>query len=231
MSFLDRIISTVVPHDCLGCKLEGRLICAGCVRSLRRVYPCCYRCRKPTAKSLTCLDCSTDSDLTQVQAVAVYQDLAKKLVWKLKYAHAQAAAREMASPMSQLLDRQAWGSLLIVPVPTATSRQRKRGYDQARLLARELSRRICQPYADVLARQNQIHQVGASREQRLQQLAAAFRVTKPGRICGVTILLVDDVVTTGATLEAAARCLRQAGAGQINALVFAQPKLRQAQKR
>jgi predicted amidophosphoribosyltransferase len=78
-----------------------------------------------------------------------------------------------------------------------------------------------------LARQGQAHQVGASREQRKQQLATAFRVTKPQHVAGARLLLIDDVVTTGATLEAAAAALRAVGARHIEALVFAQPKLQQ----
>jgi ComF family protein len=158
-----------------------------------------------------------------VRAAVIYEQLAKDLVWRLKFAHAQDAAREMAALMRPSVGHQQEIDFLIVPVPTATTRARQRGFDQARLVAQELARSVRQPYADVLARQNQAHQVGASREQRKQQLAGAFRVTKPWPIKHVRILLIDDVVTTGATLEAATAALRAVGARHIEALVFAQP--------
>jgi ComF family protein len=226
MSLLDGLIGLIVPHDCLGCGAEGRLLCTACIGRLRPAPPCCYRCRQPAAACLTCADCRDLSPLRRVQAVTTYQGLAKNLIWKLKFGHAQQAAREIAPLMSRLITRQRRDKLLIVPIPTATSRIRQRGYDQARLLARELARQTGQPYADALARQNQAHQVGASRGQRLEQLAAAFRVAKPHLIRDACVILIDDVVTTGATLEAAAKVLQAAGVRQIDALVFAQPRLR-----
>jgi ComF family protein len=224
MSIVDYLVSHLAPHDCLGCGAEGRLLCADCATKLRPALACCYRCRTASVDFLTCKDCRNSSALRQVRAVTVYEKLAKDLVWKLKFAHAHSAAREIAAVMDPLVNHQKQHDLLIVPVPTATTRTRQRGYDQARLLARELALSARRPYADVLARQNQAHQVGASRQQRLQQLAAAFRITKPQQVKNAAVLLIDDVVTTGATLEAAAAVLKTAGARHIEALVFAQPE-------
>ena len=108
---------------------------------------------------------------------------------------------------------------LVVPIPTATTRVRQRGYDQAKLLARAIARQTGLRYTNCLVRQGQAHQVGASRQARHNQLEGALRVKKT--VQGVCIILVDDVTTTGATLEAAASVLRQAGAQQIEALTFA----------
>lgn len=111
---------------------------------------------------------------------------------------------------------------LIVPIPTATIRLRRRGYDHTRLLARQLSRLLGLPYATALARLGQSRQVGTKRTERISQLAGAFYVKNAGLIKGAHILLVDDVVTTGATLEEAARTLKRAGAKTVDAAVFAQ---------
>ncbi len=113
--------------------------------------------------------------------------------------------------------------VLLVPVPTATTRVRERGYDQAVVLARELSRLSGRTSACPLVRLGQAHQVGASRAARLRHLDGAFRVRYSDKIKGAHIVLIDDVCTTGATLESAARALREAGAKQVDALVFAQP--------
>jgi ComF family protein len=110
---------------------------------------------------------------------------------------------------------------VVTHVPTATSRVRRRGYDQAELLARQLAQDLKLPYASLLIRDGQSRQVGATRQARLAQLTHAFRIPKhfPQN---VSILLVDDVVTTGATIETAARILRAAGAKSVSAAVFAQ---------
>jgi ComF family protein len=155
-----------------------------------------------------------------VRTAAAYSGTVKDLVWQLKSAGAQAAAGIMAARLPESLI--CLPGTIIVPVPTATGRVRRRGYDQARLLGRALSRQTRLPYVDCLLRHGQTHQVGASREQRLQQLQYSFRVTNPKLIERSRVLLVDDVITTGATFEAATACLIAAGAGRVSAAAFAQ---------
>ncbi len=221
MSLLDHFMSFLAPHECLGCGAEGRVLCNACCERLELTPDHCYRCRQPTTDYLTCPVCRRSSALRRVRAAASYRSDAKELVWKLKFAGAQATAKVMAIQMihgqSIALDT------LVVPVPTATSRVRQRGYDQAVLLAHAVARQSGARYASCLTRLNQAHQVGANRQQRLEQLTQAFRVNKHAAVQGAHIILIDDVVTTGATLEAAAASLRAAGARQIEALVFAQP--------
>lgn len=111
---------------------------------------------------------------------------------------------------------------VLVPVPTATSRVRQRGYDQAGLLSQELSRRTGLPSLPLLARCGQDRQVGSGRTERVRHLTGAFRVPAGKDVRGKHVILVDDVLTTGATLEAAAATLHKAGAARVDALVFAQ---------
>jgi ComF family protein len=112
--------------------------------------------------------------------------------------------------------------MMLVHVPTAAVRVRQRGYDQAELLTRELSRLTGLPQRYLLARSGSSRQVGASRAERVLHLSDAFRVRRPELVAGKRILLVDDVLTTGATIEAAARTLKKAGAARVDAIVFAQ---------
>lgn len=154
--------------------------------------------------------------------VTIYASTAKNLLYRLKLAGTQAAASVIARSLQGLLGEVDPDSV-IVPVPTATSRVRQRGYDQARLIARELSRLTGLPCYSVLARSGQLHQHGLSRRERLTQLTDAYRVIKPHIVQGRPIILIDDVMTTGATLEAAARVMAGAGALRAGAVVFAQP--------
>jgi len=216
MSILDDLIGLLVPHSCLACGAEGRLLCSGCMAGLTGAKPLCYRCQYPAPDGRTCLNCTTP--LQWVRVVTNYESTAKALIWQLKLNGAQAAAGIMARRMAALLDSE---EFIIVPVPTATGRARQRGYDQAKLLGRELAKQTGLPYLDCLARHGQTHQHGANRRERLQQLEDSFRVKR--KVHDKRILLIDDVMTTGATLEAAAKVLAGAGATQIEAMVFARP--------
>jgi len=221
MSLLDQFIGVWAPHTCVQCGAEAQLLCPVCIRNLPVIASRCYHCRKITGDWRMCSACSKTSKLWRVRVGTIYEAAAKELVWRLKFSGAQLAAQTMATRLISLYEFAQ--SAIIVPVPTATSRVRRRGYDQARLLARQLSRQTGLPMVDCLARSGQAHQVGASRQQRLHQLEGAFRVTKRSMVRDAHLILVDDVITTGATLEAAAKILRQAGVGRVEALVFAQP--------
>ncbi|HXR49532.1 MAG TPA: phosphoribosyltransferase family protein [Verrucomicrobiae bacterium] len=222
MNMLDRLIGVVAPHECLGCGAEGGLICPGCVLLFPDLPERCYRCHQASGGSLTCSSCRQTSGLRHVRAATDYEGIARDLIWKVKFAGARSAVDQMAQCMQPLLAGLVTPDTLIVPAPTATSRARQRGYDQAKLLARQLAYRFGLPYVDCLARHGQSHQVGASREQRLCQLQQAYRVAKRRSVQNAHIFLIDDVLTTGATLEAAAHTLKMAGARYLDAAVFAQ---------
>ena len=110
---------------------------------------------------------------------------------------------------------------LVTFVPTATRHRRQRGFDHAELLAKELSRIRGWHYARLLNRVSQVHQTGATRMQRKEQLKNVFVSQNNSLIKGAHILLIDDVVTTGATLDACSRALKESGAARVDAAVFA----------
>jgi ComF family protein len=183
----------------------------------------CYRCHQLTPDFAVCTNCQRQSRLKHVWVCTEYSGLAKQLVHDFKFAHARAAALPLARSLDELLPYFS-PETIVVSVPTATSRQRQRGYDHARLLARELAKLRHFDYMQPLARLSHTRQVGASRKQRFEQLKDAFIVTKPALIKDRQIVLVDDIVTTGATLEAVAGLLKAAGAKCVDAIVFAQKR-------
>ena len=139
----------------------------------------------------------------------------------MKYERARAGIAEAAALLGPLMPCMPT-DVVLVHIPTATSRVRQRGYDHAGLLARSLSRQERIAHVGCLSRMGQAHQVGSGRMARLRQLEHAFRLVRQDRIRGRHVVLVDDVLTSGATLETAARVLRRAGAARVSAIVFAQ---------
>lgn len=195
-------------------------MCEPCSFALPSLPERCYKCLALSPDAETCQKSRRNSPLHIVQAATVYVEAAKDIVWKLKFAHARAAVEPMATLMvaRMVFDE----DIVLVPVPTATSRVRQRGYDQAELLCRALAAKTNLPYRCVLARRGQSRQVGTGRNERVKHLAGAFVLRSDYLVAGKHVVLIDDVLTTGATLEAAARVVKKAGANRIDAMVFAQ---------
>lgn len=150
-----------------------------------------------------------------------YQGISERLIKLLKFERAKSAAKPIGERMASSLPYLK-PDVIVCHLPTATSRQRGRGYDQAELLAKRIAKDKNLQFTPLLARFGQSRQVGATRKLRFKQAESMFHAIKPDRIKGKHILLVDDILTTGASLEAGARALRRAGAARVDAVVFAQ---------
>jgi len=160
--------------------------------------------------------------ISRTRAAVAYDDLSRGLAIRLKYGRKVAIARTMARYMAPLVG-QANGDPLLVPVPLHRIRLWRRGFNQSALVARELSRRLgiaTDPF--VLRRTKATPPLkGMSPLQRRKAVAGAFRVADKGRIAGKTVVLVDDVLTTGSTAEACARTLKRAGAARVELVSWA----------
>lgn len=225
MLILDKLISLYAPFNCLGCGIENKaLLCPICTQTIPPVPSRCYRCMAVTHDYAVCDRCRRYTPLRHVTVAVHYDGVAKELLHTAKYERAVHGLSEIAEIMKDHMEHlYEEGYDYIVPVPTATSRVRQRGYDQAEVLASHIARGIAIPNASLLLRFGQAHQVGAGRITRLKQLQGAFRLKDTAKVSGRRLLLVDDVITTGATLEAAAAVLKKAGAARVDAIVFAQP--------
>jgi ComF family protein len=203
MSILEKIISIIAPHECLSCQKEGLLLCAACQGALP---PALLPNRGRTV-------------LDTVIAATTYDGRAKDLVQALKFGRKKAASKVLAAVLARQVVNRDYTHL--VHLPTASRRIRMRGYDQAELMARELAALLDIPCVPLLVRTGQQRQLGQGRAVRMQQMRQAFRIADESKMRGARILLIDDVLTTGASLEGAAVALKKAGAVRVDAAVFA----------
>lgn len=222
MSVVDSLLGILAPHCCMECGAEGSVVCDWCIPDFAPPLPeRCYLCKAESKSSAVCKKCRRKSLLQHVWVRTSYEKKSKQLVHDFKFEHKLAAAITIAQLMSESLPYLPKDTI-IVHIPTATSRVRQRGYDHSEKLAKALSNMLNLHHRTFLARTTQTRQVGASRTDRISQMNNAFRYVGGKNLQGQTILLVDDITTTGATLEAAAKCLKYAGAKRIDAVVFAQ---------
>lgn len=222
MRIIEHFFSFLAPHDCIVCGKEGSLLCSGCAKTNLEPFPSrCYRCFRQTLNYSTCPACRHHSVLKHVWIRSSYNETAKHVVHELKFTFAKDAAKEIAAELKTILPNIS-PETVIVHIPASTSHVRQRGFDQSALIARELSYETRLPHVHALSRIGQQRQVGSSATTRQQQMKHAFRAVAAHTIKDMHVLLVDDVLTTGSTLEAAATALKHAGALSVSAVVFAQ---------
>lgn len=219
MQLLEKIISVIAPSVCLVCDDEGSLFCEACRQSeIVRVASTCYGCGEIANNFESCPRCRRTSPLAHVWVVAKYDGYVKDLIGELKFDSRRDASGPIAELCLEVLPL--LEGVIVTHLPTSPLHIRRRGFDQARLIAKALARGRYH-YSPLLARIKNVHQIGASKVTRQKQLKGAFRARNKYLIKGSKILLVDDVATTGASLEEAARTLKKAGAKQVSAVVFA----------
>ncbi len=221
----ERALDVVFPRRCLGCGAVGIFLCANCLAiAPRAAPPRCPTCWMPGhLPDAPCRRCrERPPHFEAARCPFVFEGTAREAVNTLKYRGLSALAEGMAAPMTQCLEEWRPPVKAVVPVPLVGQRRRLRGYNQSELLAREISRLTGLPLAGrlLVRRRSTTPQArSASEEARRRNVAEAFALG-PAPVAG-GLLLVDDVLTSGATLDACARVLRAGGAGPVFALTFA----------
>ena len=223
-------LDLLLPPRCLTCHAsvsdQGEL-CGACFRRITFITdPACSRCGQPlpSGESRECPQCETSPPVfAAARAAMQYDAAARDLILPLKHADrtalAPVLARHMARAGATLLGR----ADLLVPVPLHRARLFHRRYNQAALLAVALSRLSKRPtLLDALTRRIATPPLGAkSAGEREATLSGAFTVQRQTSVAGSRVLLIDDVMTSGATANACARVLEEAGATAVDVLVAA----------
>jgi ComF family protein len=223
------LLNFLFPPRCAVCRefTGGEApICASCEESWPCLqHPFCVTCAEPFASGPDhrCGACLSEPPaFDRLQAAGLYEGLLLDLVVRLKYRSEERLASFLGRRMADALPTD--GNFdLILPVPLHVSRLRERGFNQSVLLARRVGKWIGVKADLLLLRKDRPTPPQATLhvEERRKNLRGAFRLEDAARVRGKTVLLVDDVATTGATLNEAARVLKKAGAERVEAIVAA----------
>ncbi len=218
------LLDLVFPPRCAGCGRSGAWLCLECQNAIRPVpSPLCERCGRPNGRRGLCTLCQHEPpSLSAIRSAALFEGPLRPAIHALKYK----GRRHLAEPLGRLMAR-AWPHTLfqgdcLVPVPLHPSRERERGYNQARLLAEALGRQIGLPVVAQAVRRERATQpqVHLNAQERRANVADAF-VVGPTPLPGRRPILIDDVCTTSATLSACAQVLWASGAEQVWAYTLA----------
>lgn len=213
------------PRKCVWCGREGAFICPSCKDELSPITsPVCSRCGRPLLKGSICASCVTwEAQINGIRSAFRFEGVAREAVHQLKYSNLRAIAPELAELMVPCYHEYAVPGDVLVPVPLHPKRTKERGYNQSALIAREFGRFTgLAVNEDCLARQRytspQARTLNAA--ERQSNVSGAF-VCRNCNLQGRRVILVDDVATSGATLNAGAAALKDAGALSVWGLTFA----------
>jgi ComF family protein len=218
-------LDLLFPRWCISCGREGDYICSSCRQLLSLITPpVCPRCGRPQSGGMLCLACANwQAEIDGIRSPFIFDGVMRQAIHELKYRNLRALAIPLAKLLHDyIIDNPVPGEVL-VPVPLHRKRWRERGYNQSRLLARGLGKLTGLPVVDdcLVRQQHTPPQVrSASVDERRSNVAGVF-TCRDERLQGKQVLLIDDVSTSGATLDACAGALKSAGATSVWGLVMA----------
>jgi ComF family protein len=209
------LLDIILPQICLGCKMKGEIICNSCILKIKRAE------RETETNILACFD--------------YREPLVKKAIWDLKYHHhfnigkrfGKLLYEEFIEEISNIQIYTQGEPICVVPVPLYKQRQKERGYNQAKIIANGFcnssEKEIFKLGNDVVIKQINTNQQAklTNRNKRLSNIKGAFKVIKENEIKNKTIIVIDDVTTTGGTLTEIMRVLKKSGAKKVIGLAVA----------
>jgi len=212
------------PPHCGGCNAPGSRWCNNC-QQITQIVPVttCQRCGRVHSSKGVCLSCTTSPPTYEsLRSWAFYEGPIRNAVHRLKYYGDMTLGEILARPLASIILESGWSPDLLVPVPLGAARQSQRGYNQAALLGRPVAvaNNINYTTKALHKVRETLTQVGLKYNERFRNVADAFEAESK-YVSGRNIVVVDDVTTSGATMEACAAALRAAGARNISGLTLA----------
>jgi ComF family protein len=223
--FKGMALDLLFPQRCIGCGEEGNFLCLACQRSLPRISPpVCPMCGRPEANGQLCPGCTEwSAAIDGIRSPFRFEGVVREAVHQLKYRNLRALVPSLSEMLNNYLKTFTLPADVLVPVPLHRKRLRERGYNQSLLLARGLGRLAGLPVVDscLVRQKNTPPQARTSTvEERRDNVVGVFNC-RDDRLRGRQVLLIDDVATSGATLDACAAALKACGAVSVWALVLA----------
>lgn len=212
---INYIIDIILPVLCIGCKKRGEIICSDCIETIRQAE------RETESNILACFD---------------YRDeIIKKIIWNLKYYHHFSLGQKLGkllyeNMMEEIAELEVYtqGSpILVIPVPISKSKNKMRGYNQAEKIARGFcnssNKKIFELENNVVVKiKNTLPQAKiTNRNTRLKNVRGVFSITENKSVKGRTIIVIDDVTTTGGTITEIMRILKKGGARKVVGMAVA----------
>ena len=224
LSLKDDILDLIFPQHCIICKRylsrKEKNVCQVCWDNLVCLpFPFCVECRSFIEKDKYCKQCGNEKGLGLVYALGSFDNSYQSLIYAFKYKQLLNLGKRLGFVLGDSIkeDKRFLELDFLIPVPLHPSKKRKRGFNQSEILAFEVSRKLELPVLkDVLVRKKRTKdQTNLNAKQREENVRGAFKVKSKDKVSGKQIILVDDVITTGATLRECAKTLIQAGAKKV----------------
>lgn len=213
------------PQKCLGCEREGELLCAACRKALPRIVnPICPKCGRPQSSEIMCPGCTGwQASIDGIRSPLRFTGIVREAIHQLKYKNIRSLAEPLAAILTDYLIQNKIPAQILVPVPLHPKRLRERGYNQSSLLARKVGKWVNLPVKeDCLTRTKFITPQAKTQsvDERRRNVLNAFTCFN-ANMQNTQVLLIDDVSTSGATLNSCAQALKGAGASTVWALTLA----------
>jgi ComF family protein len=218
MEYLKVIWDILFPKKCINCKREGQYLCEDCL-SLIEINPFEYCLCEKMEKRNKCENCKNRSLDKILSAVSFNNKIVKEAIHKFKYSFIE----ELSIPFAliilnhlQAINCQIDNNFIIVPVPMHIKKKRRRGFNQAEEIAKLISQSATIPLSTTLIKTKETKpQMELNRNERIENIKNCFEIKNKKEIENKTILLLDDVYTTGTTMNECAKVLKENGAKEI----------------